>query len=51
MFGEAIVQAVRQELQQLHDRKVMKAKHAKELTREQKKEALAYLIFLKRKRG
>ena len=29
----------------------MKAKDAKELTREQKKEALAYLMFLKRKQG
>ena len=48
-FGEAGVQAVKQEMQQLHDRKVMKARDAKELTREQKKEALAYLMFLKRK--
>jgi hypothetical protein len=35
---------------QLHDRKVMAPKHAKELTPEQKREALAYLMFLKRKR-
>ena len=51
MFGEAGVEAVKKEMQQLHDRQVMKAKEAKELTREQKKEALAYLMFLKRKRG
>ena len=51
MFGEAGVEAVKKEMQQLHDRQVMKAKEAKELTREQKKEALAYLMFLKRKCG
>ncbi|MDG7001629.1 MAG: hypothetical protein JRN15_21230, partial [Nitrososphaerota archaeon] len=51
MFGEAGVEAVKKEMQQLHDRQVMKAKQAKELTKEQKKEALAYLMFLKRKRG
>ena len=51
MFGEAGVEAVKKEMQQLHDRQVMKAKEAKELTREQKKEALAHLMFLKRKCG
>jgi hypothetical protein len=35
---------------QLHDRKVMEPKHAAELTHAQKQEALAYLMFLKRKR-
>lgn len=49
-FGEAGVDAVRKEMQQLHDRKVMAAKKPTELTHEQKKEALAYLMFLKRKR-
>jgi hypothetical protein len=36
---------------QLHDRKVMEAKRATgaELTHAQKQEALAYLMFLKRK--
>ena len=48
MFGA--VQAVKNEMQQLHDRKVMAARHPKELTQGQKKEALAYLMFLKRKR-
>ena len=48
MFGEAGVEAVKKEMQQLHDRGVMKVKEAKELTR---KEALAYLMLLKRKRG
>ena len=51
MFGEAGVEAVKQEMQQLHNRGVMMVKEAKELTREQKKEALAYLMFLKRKHG
>ena len=50
-FCEAEMQAVKQEMQQLHDRKVMRAKEARELTREQKKEVLAYSMFLKRKHG
>ena len=51
MFGAAGVQAVKNEMQQLlHNRKVMAARYPKELTQEQKKEALAYLMFLKRKR-
>jgi hypothetical protein len=49
-FGKAGVEAVRKEMKQLHDRKVMVPCKPKELTREQKKEALAYLMFLKRKR-
>jgi hypothetical protein len=50
-FGSAGVEAVKAELQQLHDRVVMQPKSPKELTPAQKKEALAYLMFLKRKRG
>jgi hypothetical protein len=49
-FGEAGLAAVSKEIQQLHDRQVMEAKHPKALTPEQRKEALAYLMFLKRKR-
>ena len=41
--------AVQKEMQQLHDRKVMAVKHSAELTPKQRKEALAYLMFLKRK--
>ena len=37
MFGEVGVEAVRKEMQQLHDRKVMIARNACKLTREQKK--------------
>lgn len=36
-------------MQQLHNRKVMAARKSHKLTPEQKKEALAYLMFLKRK--
>jgi hypothetical protein len=51
LFGEAGVKAVADELKQLHDRVVMKPKLTKELTPEQRQEALAYLMFLKRKRS
>ena len=37
-------------MQQLHDRKVMQPVSQKDLSPEQKKEALGYLIFLKKKR-
>ena len=50
IFKEKGVAAVRSEMEQLHTRKVMGARDAKQLTPEQKKEALAYLMFLKRKR-
>ena len=51
IFGEAGVDAVKKEMQQLHDRKVMQVKNPSKLTPEQKKEALTYLMFLKRKLG
>jgi hypothetical protein len=51
VFGDAGIKAVADELQQLHDRVVMEAKHAKELTPAERKDALAYLMFLKRKRS
>jgi Reverse transcriptase (RNA-dependent DNA polymerase) len=50
LFGEDGVSAVGAEIKQLHDRAVMKPATATELTFEQRKEALAYLMFLKRKR-
>jgi hypothetical protein len=50
MFGAAGIDAVQKEMQQIHDRKVMAVTKASELTHEQKKQALAYLMFLKRKR-
>ena len=48
LFGSAGFSAVKAELQQLHDLKVMEAKP---LTTTQKREALGYLMFLKRKRN
>jgi hypothetical protein len=50
VFGDDGVAAVKKEMLQLHDRKVMAPKHVTDLTPEQKREALAYLMFLKRKR-
>ena len=44
LFGSEGISAVKVELQQLHDIKVMEAKP---LTTTQKREALGYLVFLK----
>ena len=49
-FGVDGAKAVEKEMKQLHDREVMFPVHKKSLTQEQRKEALAYLMFLKRKR-
>ena len=46
LFGSEGISAVKAELQQLHDLKVMEAKP---LTTTQQREALGYLMFLKRK--
>ena len=48
LFGSEGISAVKAELQQLHDLKVMEAKP---LTTTQKQEALGYLMILKRKRN
>ena len=48
LFGSGGISAVKAELQQLHDLKVMEAKP---LTTTQKREVLGYLMFLKRKRN
>ena len=50
VFGDKGVEAVQKEMTQLHERKVMRPKHKQELTPEQRREALGYLMFLKRKR-
>jgi hypothetical protein len=42
--------AVTKEMQQLHNRMVMRAKDAKSLSAQERMDALAYLMFLKRKR-
>ena len=49
-FGKDGVRAVEKEMRQLHDRGVMMPVHRKNLTPDQRKEALSYLMFLKRKR-
>jgi hypothetical protein len=49
VFGEARLQAVLTELQQLHDWKVIEPKSPKEMTKKQRKAALWYLMFLKQK--
>ena len=49
-FGDNGIKAVEKEMRLLHDRDVMKPVHKRSLTPKQRKEALAYLMFLKRKR-
>jgi hypothetical protein len=49
-FGEASVKAVLKELKQLHNQQVIEAVKPTTLTQEQKRAALHYLMFLKRKR-
>ena len=51
VFGEEGYAAVRKEMQQLHDRKVMQPINHKDLTPAQKRESLGYLMFLKKKRS
>jgi hypothetical protein len=43
VFGEDGSKAVSKEMQQLHDRKVMDVKHSRDLTPEERKDALASL--------
>jgi hypothetical protein len=50
MFGEAGAEAVVSEMQQLHDRDVIEPKKANMLTRDEKRKALQYLMFLTNKR-
>ena len=50
VFGSDSLKAVEKEMHQLHDRDMMTPVHKNCLTSEQRKEALAYLMFLKRKR-
>jgi hypothetical protein len=51
IFGDAGVEAVLKELQQLHDRDVLKPKHADALSHQERRGALQYLMFLKQKRS
>jgi hypothetical protein len=50
LFGDKGREAVEVELQQLHERQVMQPVAAESLTQEQRRRALAYLMFLKQKR-
>eukprot|EP00957_Ditylum_brightwellii_P001556 121820-Ditylum_brightwellii.AAC.1 len=50
VFGQKGADAVLKELKQLHDRVVMDPKNPDEMTKDEKKAALQYLMFLKRKR-
>jgi hypothetical protein len=50
IFGEAGAEAVTSDMKQLHDRSVIDPKSANMLTREEKRKALSYLMFLKKKR-
>lgn len=51
VFCEARANAVRKELQQLHDQKVMTLKMKDELSWEERRSALQYLMFLKREQS
>ena len=50
LFGDAGTDAVVKELKQLHERKVIEPVDCKAMTREDKQQALQYLMFLKEKR-
>ena len=50
MFGKQGEEAVKKELQQLHERAVIKPIAAPMMTRDEKRKSLQYLMFLKRKR-
>lgn len=50
IFGEKGAEAVLKELKQLHDLSVVSPVHPRDMTKEEIKRALPYLMFLKRKR-
>jgi hypothetical protein len=50
IFGQAGADAVVEEMKQLHDRAVIQPRLANMLTREEKRNSLQYLMFLKQKR-
>jgi hypothetical protein len=51
LFGQAGVDAVSKELQQLYDHKVLEPKSPDQISSADKKDALQYLMFLKKKRN
>jgi hypothetical protein len=50
LYGDDAVKAVLKELKQVHDRKVMTPKCSQALSAQDKRDALQYLMFLKKKR-
>jgi hypothetical protein len=50
LYGDDAVKAVLKELKQVHDRKVMTPKRSQALSAQDKRDALQYLMFLKKKR-
>jgi hypothetical protein len=51
LFGQAGVDAVSKELQQLHDHKVLEPKSPDQMSSANRRDALQYLMFLKKKRN
>jgi hypothetical protein len=51
LFGDAGTDAVLKELRQLHEREALEPTHPESMTGEERREALAYLMFLKQKRN
>ena len=51
VFGQKGIEAVLKELKQLHDRMVIEPQHHKEMSKDEKKSSLQYLMFLKKKRS
>lgn len=51
VFGEKGEEAIQKELQQIHDMEGFQPKHWYELTKEERADALKYLMYLKKKRG
>ena len=49
LFGDAGIEAVLKELKQLHDRKVLEPADAEKLSKDEKRAALQYIMFLKKK--
>jgi hypothetical protein len=50
LYGQAASDAVLKEMRQLHDRKTIRPRASKDLTLQDKRRALAYLMFIKEKR-
>jgi hypothetical protein len=50
LYGQAASDAVLKEMKQLNDRKTIRPRASKDLTRQEKRRALAYLMFIKEKR-